>query len=121
MKGQIIMSIAVASLFALTVACTKTDEESGSASAQAQTLDELIELTRTGPASAGDRPAGMTRSENCESSEELERSIREAEAHLDQLSLRYTELHPEVIRARRTLDELVQSSLSECVERILSE
>jgi len=40
-------------------------------------------------------------------------AVREAQAHLDELLLRYTDNHPDVIAARRTLEELKQRQKAE--------
>lgn len=62
--------------------------------------------------------ATMARVEVCDSEAELQARIEGLQEELDQLRLRYTEQHPEVVRTRRSIEELERTALERCVEAI---
>ena len=63
---------------------------------------------------AGEQPvAGATSGGTHSGPLDTGSAVREAQAHLDELLLRFTDNHPDVIAARRTLDELKQRQKTE--------
>ena len=97
----------------------ETDTQESERATSTQELLEQLEETR------GDRDATGTdtddvfsRLELCEVDDATEARIREVDAQLDEMLLRYTERHPDVVATRRVLDELVRTALEDCVERL---
>jgi hypothetical protein len=95
----------------------ETDTESEQATST-QVLLEQLEETRGDRDATGTDSDVFSRLELCEVDDTTEARIREVDAQLDELLLRYTERHPRVIATRQVLDDLVQAALEDCVERL---
>lgn len=105
-------------LVALFVGCSPADTDSGAEKpetvAEPTVVDDEGDLTEV---PVHDSPS-LARLETCEVDTVTATRIREAENRLDELLLRFTDRHPDVIATRQLLDDLVQGELDECVERL---
>jgi hypothetical protein len=72
-----------------------------------------IDMVRN--ATPDDRTARLA---NCKLREELQNRIGALEAELAELHVKYSDIHPRVVAAKRALDSLVQQGLKECVDQI---
>jgi hypothetical protein len=96
----------------------ETDTQESERATTTQELLEQLEETRGDRDASGTDSDVFSRLELCEIDDATEARIREVDGQLDELLLRYTERHPDVVALRRVLDELVRTALEDCVERL---
>jgi len=125
MKLKVLALLAILPpLLSLTAACSKSETDTPQASNEATSIEDSNQHTEAGPGTpAADRDASsasdpLPTHKNCDLDAVTESRIRELEAKLADLQLRYTEIHPAVIAARRQLEEAKQDALSDCIERV---
>jgi hypothetical protein len=110
-------------LLGLTAGCsdpeTATPEVGGRSSTQ-----ELVDEIRSVPVDDRDSTSAangrdiFARLEQCEVDDTMEARIRAVVEELELLLLRYTERHPDVVALTQRRDDLVETALTDCVERL---
>ncbi len=118
MSMRCFISMGLVFLAALIVGCTPTETDAGGEISEATAeLDVVEEKSIVPEEQLADSPA-MARLETCEVDPFTADRIREAENRLEDLRLRFTDKHPDVIATIRMLDNLVRAELDECVEHL---
>lgn len=108
--------LVLCALLGLTSACTEPllDAQEEIAGADTEPAPESVEVE---PIDSNGADV-FARLETCELDEALDARIRDLAERLDELRLRFTERHPDIVEARQLMEDLERTALENCVEAL---